>query len=145
MATLPRTATAFWEGALKTGRGGISTPQSGVFTDQRFGFGTRFGEEKGTNPEELIAAAHAGCYSMALGFMLETAGHVVTRIDTQAKLALSVGEAGGPVITGIALIVRGSVPGIDAAQFLEFANNAKANCVVSKALSVPITLDAALV
>ena len=60
MATLPRTATAFWEGALKTGRGGISTPQSGVFADQRFGFGTRFCDEKGTNPEELIAAAHAG-------------------------------------------------------------------------------------
>jgi osmotically inducible protein OsmC len=144
MATLPRTATAFWEGPLKTGRGGISTPQSGVFAEQRFGFGTRFGDEKGTNPEELIAAAHAGCYSMALGFMLETAGFPATRIDTEAKLALSVGEASGPVITGIALTVRGVVPGVDAAKFLEFANNAKANCVVSKALSVPITLDAAL-
>ncbi|MGL6289683.1 MAG: OsmC family protein [Silanimonas sp.] len=144
MATLPRTATAFWEGPLKTGRGGMSTPQSGVFAEQRFGFGTRFGDEKGTNPEELIAAAHAGCFSMALGFMLETAGFPATRIDTEAKLALSVGEASGPVITGIALTVRGVVPGVDSAKFLEFANNAKANCVVSKALSVPITLDAAL-
>jgi osmotically inducible protein OsmC len=76
--------------------------------------------------------------------MLETAGHVVTRIDTEAKLALSVGEASGPAITGIALTVRATVPGLDAATFAEFANNAKANCVVSKALSVPITLDAAL-
>jgi osmotically inducible protein OsmC len=144
MATLPRTATAFWEGPLKTGRGAMSTPQSGVFAEQRFGFGTRFGEEKGTNPEELIAAAHAGCFSMALGFMLETAGHPATRIDTEARLELSVGEASGPVITGIALSVRARVPGIDAAQFAAFAENAKANCVVSKALSVPITLDAAL-
>lgn len=144
MATLPRTATAFWEGPLKTGRGGMSTPQSGVLADQRFAFNTRMGDEKGTNPEELIAAAHAGCYSMALGFMLETAGHPAARIDTQAKVSLSIGEASGPAITGIALTVRATVPGIDAAKFLEFANNAKANCVVSKALSVPITLDAAL-
>lgn len=144
MATLPRTATAFWEGPLKTGRGAMSTPQSGVFADQRFGFGTRFGDEKGTNPEELIAAAHAGCFSMALGFMLETAGFPATRIDTEAKLALSVGEASGPAITGIALTVRATVPGLTAAQFAEFAANAKSNCVVSKALSVPITLDATL-
>lgn len=144
MATLPRTATAFWEGPLKTGRGAISTPQSGLFVDQRFGFGTRFGDEKGTNPEELLAAAHAGCFSMALGFMLETAGFPATRIDTEAKLALSVGEASGPVVTGIALTVRATVPGLDADAFDGFAKNAKANCVISKVLSIPITLDAAL-
>jgi osmotically inducible protein OsmC len=144
MATVPRLATAFWEGPLKTGRGAMSTPQSGVFAEQRFGFGTRFGDEKGTNPEELLAAAHAGCFSMALGFMLETAGHVATRIDTQAKLALLVGEAGGPSVTGIALSVTATVPGLTAAQFAEFAANAKANCVISRALSVPITLDATL-
>lgn len=144
MATLPRTATAFWEGTLKEGRGAMSTPQSGVFAEQRFGFGTRFGDEKGTNPEELIAAAHAGCFSMALGFMLETAGFKATRIDTQANLALAVGEAAGPSITGIALTVRATVPGIDAAQFAEIASNAKSGCVVSRALSVPITLDAHL-
>jgi osmotically inducible protein OsmC len=74
-----RTATAFWEGDLKSGRGAMSTPQSGLFSDQRYSFNTRFGEEKGTNPEELLAAAHAGCFSMALGFMLEKAGHVATR------------------------------------------------------------------
>lgn len=144
MASLPRTATAFWEGPLKTGRGAMSTPQSGIFADQRFGFGTRFGDEKGTNPEELLAAAHAGCFSMALGFMLETAGFPATRIDTEAKLALSVGEASGPAVTGIALTVRATVPGLDAAAFDGFAQNAKANCVISKALSIPITLDAAL-
>ena len=145
MATLPRLATAFWEGTLKEGRGAMSTPQSGVFAEQRFGFGTRFGDEKGTNPEELIAAAHAGCFSMALGFMLETAGFPAARIDTQANLSLAVGEAPGPTITGIALTVRATVPGIDAAKFAEIAANAKSGCVVSRALSVPITLDAQLV
>lgn len=144
MASLPRIATAFWEGPLKTGRGGITTPQSGVFADQRFGFGTRFGDEKGTNPEELLAAAHAGCFSMALGFMLETAGFPATRIDTEARLALQMGEAGGPAVTGIALRVNATVPGLSAAQFAEFAANAKANCVISRALSVPITLEATL-
>lgn len=144
MATVPRIATAFWEGPLKTGRGGISTPQSGVFSDQRFGFGTRFGDEKGTNPEELLAAAHAGCFSMALGFMLETAGFVATRVSTEARAALLVGEAGGPSVTGITLKVSATVPGISADQFAEIAANAKANCVISRVLSVPITLEATL-
>ena len=140
---IKRTGSAQWKGGLKDGKGAIST-ESGALNAHPYGFAARFEGVKGTNPEELIAAAHAGCYSMALGFMLETAGHVVTRIDTEAKLALSVGEASGPAITGIALTVRATVPGLDAATFAEFANNAKANCVVSKALSVPITLDAAL-
>ena len=80
-----RYATAHWQGDLKTGKGAMSTPQSGLFAEQNYSYGTRFGEEKGTNPEELLAAAHAGCFSMALGFMLGNAGHTATRIDTRAR------------------------------------------------------------
>jgi osmotically inducible protein OsmC len=129
-----RYATAHWEGDLKSGRGAMSTPQSGLFADQRYSFNTRFGEEKGTNPEELLAASHAGCFSMALGFMLEKAGHVATRIDTRADVAMETGDA-GPSAT---------VPGISAEAFAAIADNAKANCVISRALGIPVTLDAAL-
>ena len=138
-----RYATAFWEGDLKAGRGAMSTPQSGLFADQRYSFNTRFGEEKGTNPEELLAAAHAGCFSMALGFMLEKAGHVATRIDTKAEVQMETGDA-GPSVTGVNLIVTASVPGIDAAEFAAIADNAKKNCVISRVLSIPVTMTATL-
>ena len=106
-------------------------------------FNSRFGDLKGTNPEELLAAAHAGCFSMALGFMLEKAGHVATRIDSRADVAMETGEA-GPSATGVHLQVRASVPGISAEEFAAIADNAKANCVISRALGIPVTLDAAL-
>ena len=138
-----RYATAHWEGDLKSGRGALSTPQSGLFSEQRYSFNTRFGEEKGTNPEELLAAAHAGCFSMALGFMLEKAGHVAMRIDTRAEVQMETGEA-GPSVTGVNLIVTAKVPGIDAAQFAAVADNAKKNCVISRALGVPVTMQATL-
>jgi osmotically inducible protein OsmC len=138
-----RYATAHWEGDLKSGRGALSTPQSGLFAEQRYSFNTRFGEEKGTNPEELLAAAHAGCFSMALGFMLEKAGHVATRIDTKAEVQMETGDA-GPSVTGVNLVVTASVPGIDAAEFAAIADNAKQNCVISRVLSVPITMNASL-
>ena len=138
-----RTATAFWEGELKTGRGAMSTPQSGLFTDQRYSFNTRFGEEKGTNPEELLAAAHAGCFSMALGFMLEKAGFKATRIDTRAEVQMETGEA-GPSATGVNLVVTASVPGIDQAAFAAIAENAKKNCVISRVLAIPVTMTATL-
>jgi osmotically inducible protein OsmC len=138
-----RHATAHWEGDLKSGRGALSTPQSGLFNEQRYSFNTRFGDEKGTNPEELLAAAHAGCFSMALGFMLEKAGHVATRIDTKAEVQMETGDA-GPSATGVNLIVTATVPGIDAAQFAEIAQNAKKNCVISRVLSIPVTMDARL-
>jgi osmotically inducible protein OsmC len=138
-----RYATAHWEGDLKSGRGALSTPQSGLFAEQRYSFNTRFGEEKGTNPEELLAASHAGCFSMALGFMLEKAGHVATRIDTKAEVQMETGDA-GPSVTGINLIVTASVPGIDAAEFAAIAENAKKNCVISRVLSVPVTMNASL-
>ena len=83
-----RYATAHWEGDLKTGQGRMSTPQSGLFDGTRYSFNTRFGEEKGTNPEELLAAAHAGCFSMALGFILQNAGFIATRIDTRAEVLM---------------------------------------------------------
>ena len=139
-----RYATAHWEGDLKSGRGALSTPQSGLFTEQRYSFNTRFGDEKGTNPEELLAASHAGCFSMALGFMLGNAGHVPTRIDTRAEVTMEPGMDPGPTVTGVNLVVEGKVPGISAEQFQQIAEAAKAGCVVSRALSVPVTLSATL-
>ncbi|MCM2355440.1 MAG: OsmC family protein [Arenimonas sp.] len=138
-----RHATAHWEGDLKTGQGRMSTPQSGLFEGTRYSFNTRFGEEKGTNPEELLAAAHAGCYSMALGFILQNAGHVATRIDTRADVQME--TTPGPHATGVHLTVTASVPGIGADQFAAIANDAKENCVISKVLGIPVTLDARLV
>ena len=137
-----RFATAFWVGDLKTGNGAMSTPQSGLFDGQKYSYNTRFGEEKGTNPEELLAAAHAGCYSMALGFILQNAGFIADRIETRAEATMS--TEGGPSVTGIHLVVRATVPDIDAAAFGDAAENAKKNCVISRVLSVPVTLDATL-
>ncbi len=137
-----RYATAYWEGDLKSGKGAMSTPQSGLFEGQKYSYNTRFGEEKGTNPEELLAASHAGCYSMALGFMLQNAGFVATRIDTRAEASMT--TEGGPTVTGLHLIVRATIPNIDAAKFAEIAETAKKTCVISRVLSVPVTMDAAL-
>lgn len=140
---ISRHATAHWEGDLKHGRGQLATPQSGLMDGTRYGFNSRFGDEKGTNPEELIAAAHAGCFTMALSAKLTEAGHPPTRLDTRADVDLSM--EGGPQIAQIRLKVEGEVPGIDQAKFREIAEDAKANCPVSKALSaVTIELEAQL-
>ena len=138
-----RFATAHWQGDLKTGKGAMSTPQSGLFAEQNYSYNTRFGEEKGTNPEELLAAAHAGCFSMALGFMLGNAGYTATRIGTRAEVQMDT-AGGGPSVVGVHLAVTATVPGIDAAGFAAIADDAKRNCVISRALGVPITLDASL-
>ena len=138
-----RYATAHWQGDLKTGRGAMSTPQSGLFAEQNYSFNTRFGEEKGSNPEELLAAAHAGCFSMALGLLLGNAGHVATRIDTRAEVLMETGEA-GPSAVGVNLIVSATVPGLDAAGFAAIADNAKKNCVISRALAIPVSMEAIL-
>lgn len=138
-----RFATAHWQGDLKTGKGAMSTPQSGLFAEQNYSFNTRFGEEKGTNPEELLAAAHAGCFSMALGFMLGNAGHIATRIDTRADVMLETVD-GGPSVVGVNLTVTASVPTLDAEGFAAIAENAKKNCVISRALGVPVSMDAKL-
>ena len=141
---ISRHATAHWEGDLKTGKGTISTPQSGLLADTRYGFNSRFGDEKGTNPEELIAAAHAGCFTMALSAKLTEAGHPPESLDTRAEVDLSM--EGGPTLSAIRLKLKAKVPGIDEAKFRAVADDAKQNCPVSKALSaVPITLEAELV
>lgn len=140
---ISRHATAHWEGDLKSGMGRLATPQSGLLDDTPYGFNTRFGEVKGTNPEELIAAAHAGCFTMALSARLTEAGFPPASIDTRADVDLSM--EGGPTISAIKLVTRASVPNIDEAKFRAVADDAKQNCPVSKALSaVPITLQAEL-
>lgn len=137
-------AVATWEGKLKEGKGTFKA-QSGVFNGA-FSFGTRFEGKKGSNPEELIAAAHAGCYSMALSAALEKAGHPATRIETRAAVTIETVD-GAPKVTRSALDVRGKVEGIDQAAFQKAADDAKRNCPVSKALqgNVEITLQAKLV
>lgn len=137
-------AVATWEGTLREGKGTFKA-QSGAFSGA-FSFGTRFEGKKGTNPEELIAAAHAGCFSMALSAALEKAGHPVTRIETRAAVTIETVD-GAPTITRSALDVRGKVPGIDQAAFLQAAEGAKKNCPVSKALQgiAAITMEVKLV
>mgnify|MGYP004705963607 CR=1 FL=1 len=137
-----RHASAHWEGDGKSGKGTITT-QSGVLSNNPYGFNTRFENEPGTNPEELIAAAHASCFTMALSAKLGDAGFTPTSLDTEAKVDLSM--EGGPQLSQIRLKVKAVVPGIDAAQFRAIADDAKQNCPVSKALSaVPISLEAEL-
>jgi osmotically inducible protein OsmC len=138
-----RTAEAIWEGDLQNGKGTLRLG-SGAFEGQ-YSFTSRFEEGTGTNPEELIGAAHAGCFSMALSAALAREGHTPTRVQTTAKVKLEkVGDA--MAITGSALECQGEVPGIDEATFLEFAENAKKTCIVSRALgAIEITLDAKLV
>lgn len=138
-----RYATAHWEGDLKSGQGRMSTPQSGLFDGTRYSFNTRFGDEKGSNPEELLAAAHAGCYSMALSFILQNAGHTASRIDTRAEVLMETSP--GPHAVGVHLKVEASVPGLSAEEFAGFADNAKQNCVISRALAIPVTMEAKLV
>ena len=138
---MDRTAEARWEGDLKGGRGRIRLG-SGAF-EGSYSFGTRFEGAPGTNPEELLGAAHAGCFTMALSLFLTTAGHPPTRLETTATVHLNkVGENFS--ITGIDLVTRGTVPGVTAADFQRMAEDAKANCIVSRALSVPMTLTATL-
>lgn len=139
-----RYADARWNGDLQSGKGNISTPQSGLFAEQNFSFKTRFGDEKGTNPEELLAAAHAGCFSMALSAVLGKAGLVPDNISTRAEVTMEPGMDPGPTVTGVNLVVSANVPGIDAAAFEQIAQQAKAGCVISRALAVPVTLQATL-
>ena len=136
-------AVAVWEGKLRDGKGSFKA-QSGVFSGS-FSFGTRFEGKKGSNPEELIAAAHAGCFSMALSSALEKAGHPATRIETRAEVTLEMVD-GAPKITRSVLDVRGKVDGIDQAAFQQAAEGAKKNCPVSKALqgNVEIRMEAKL-
>jgi osmotically inducible protein OsmC len=139
---MKRNASAVWTGGLKDGRGIISS-DSGVLSDTQYSFSTRFENGKGTNPEELIASAHAGCFSMALSAQLGTMGLTPERIATTASVSLDkVGD--GFAITAVHLTVKAKVPGADAPQFQTAANNAKAGCPVSKVLNATITMEATL-
>ena len=134
-----RTATARYDGLGKEGRGHVSL-QSGVLTEQPYSFGNRFGEEPGTNPEELIAAAHAACFTMALSFQLAGAGYADGTLETIAKVKLEK-DGDGFKVSRSDLVLEASVPGIDAARFEELAQAAKAGCPVSKLLNAEITLE----
>lgn len=139
---IKRNASAQWNGGLKDGKGTISTP-SGVLSNTQYSFSTRFEDGIGTNPEELIAAAHAGCFSMALSAQLTNAGTPPESIQTTANLTMEKLEAGF-TITAIHLDVTATVPGVDQAAFETAANNAKAGCPVSRVLNATITMDAKL-
>lgn len=137
--TIHKKGQAHWQGDIKEGKGLIST-ESGALKDQPYGFNTRFEGKAGTNPEELIGAAHAGCFSMALSLILGEAGHVPESIDTTAVVALDKVD-GGFAITGVALNSKVKVPGIDKGKFDELIQQAKAGCPVSKLLKAEITLE----
>ena len=139
-------ASVHWEGAGKAGQGQIST-ETGALKNYPYGFASRFGDDrKGTNPEEIVGAAHAACFTMAFAFACEKAGIATQTIDTTAKVRLAK-EGEGFKIDRIALTLTASVPGLDKAQFQKIAADAKANCPLSKALTgVPeVTLEATLV
>ncbi len=139
---MTRTASAHWAGGLKDGKGSVST-QSGVLKDAQYSFSTRFENGIGTNPEELIAAAHAGCFSMALSAELGRAGMTPESIDTTAALTLEKTDAGF-TITTIHLETNVKMPGADRQKFEEVAQSAKKNCPVSRVLNATITLAANL-
>ncbi|WP_027136142.1 OsmC family protein [Geminicoccus roseus] len=134
--------SAVWQGGIKDGKGSIST-KSGALDSAPYGFGSRFEGKSGTNPEELIGAAHAGCFSMALSKMLGDAGFTADQINTQADVTLDK-QGEGFAITKVHLTLKAKVPGIDQAKFQEIAGQAKAGCPVSKVLNAEISLDASL-
>lgn len=136
---MKRSASAMWNGDLKSGKGTIST-DSGVLTNTQYSFSTRFENGAGTNPEELIAAAHAGCFSMALSAQLGEAGLVAQSIHTTATVTLEK-TGGGFSITAVDLQTTARIPGADQQAFEKAAENAKAGCPVSKLLNAKITLD----
>ena len=135
--------TAKWQGGLKDGKGTIST-KSGALTDYPYGFASRFEGKPGTNPEELIGGAHAGCFTMALSLILEQAGFKAEEMNTKAEITLAK-QGDGFAITKSQLTLRAKIPGIDNAKFQELAGMAEKGCPVSKVLNCEIALDAALV
>jgi osmotically inducible protein OsmC len=134
--------SAVWQGGIKEGKGAIST-RSGALKDYPYGFSSRFEGKPGTNPEELIGAAHAGCFTMALSLMLGEAGLTAERMETKADVTLDKVDD-GYAITAVHLTLKAKIPGADQARFEELAAKAKAGCPVSKLLKAEITLDATL-
>lgn len=137
-----RKGSAVWSGGLKDGKGTIST-ESGALDQYPYGFAARFEGKKGTNPEELLGAAHAGCFTMALSLILGEAGLTATEMSTAAKVTLEQVE-GGFAITAVHLTLKARIPGADQKTFEELAGKAKAGCPVSKLFKTDITLDATL-
>ncbi len=139
---MKRTATAIWNGGLKDGKGSIST-ESGVLSSTQYSFTTRFEDGKGTNPEELIAAAHAGCFSMALSAQLGNDGKTAEKIETEAAVTLLKTDAGF-TITAVHLKVRGKITGMTPPEFQKYAEAAKTGCPVSRVLKADITMETKL-
>jgi osmotically inducible protein OsmC len=139
---IKRRGSAAWQGGIKDGRGTIST-ESGALNAYPYGFASRFEGQRGSNPEELIAAAHASCFTMALSKILGEAGLTAERMDTAAEVKLEKLDAGF-AITAVHLVLKAKIPGTDRTTFESLAAKAKAGCPVSKALKADITLDAAL-
>ncbi|WP_028080073.1 OsmC family protein [Solimonas soli] len=139
---IERSGSAVWRGGLKDGRGAIST-QSGALKEHPYGYASRFEGVAGTNPEELIGAAHAGCFTMALSLMLGEAGLKAEKLETRAFVTLEQGEGGFSIPT-IRLVLKAKIPGTDDATFQSIAAKAKAGCPVSKVLRADITLEATL-
>jgi osmotically inducible protein OsmC len=138
-----RKAKAVWRGTGRSGSGNLST-DSGVLAETPYSFSTRFENGKGTNPEELIAAAHAGCFTMAVAFRLQSAGYTPTDLETEAAVTLEP-EGQGFRISQSALTLRARVPNLGEAAFAEMADDAEKNCPVSKVLNAAVTLDAKLI
>lgn len=141
---MKRSASAVWQGSLKTGKGTISSP-GGALKNTEYSFGSRFESGAGTNPEELIAAAHSGCFAMAFSATLGEAGFTPERVDVTAEVSLDNVPPAGWTVTASHLILKAKVPGIDAAKFEELAGKAKAGCPISRLLNAKITLAATLV
>lgn len=141
---MKRTASAVWTGSLKAGKGALTAP-GGALKNTEYSFGSRFESGAGTNPEELIAAAHAGCFAMALSAALGEAGFTPTSLDATAEVTLDNVPPAGWTVTTSHLVMKAKIPGIDAAKFGEIAAKAKAGCPISRLLNATITLDAQLV
>ena len=141
---MKRTAQAVWNGSLKEGKGTLTAP-GGALKNTPYSFSMRFENAPGTNPEELIAAAHSGCFAMALSAELGNAGFKPDQLDATAEVTLENVPQKGWTVTSSHLVLKAKIPQIDAAKFNELANKAKTNCPISKLLNTNITLDAKLV
>jgi osmotically inducible protein OsmC len=139
-----RKANAVWRGTGRDGAGDLSTAST-VLNRTPYSYRTRFEDEPGTNPEELLAAAHAGCFTMALAFALQQAGLTAEELSTEAAVSLDPADGGGFKISKSALTLRAKIPGLDDGKFQELAKGAEQNCPVSKVLNAEITLDAQLI
>ncbi len=141
---MKRTASAVWQGSLKTGKGTLTAP-GGALKQTEYSFGSRFESGAGTNPEELIAAAHAGCFAMAFSAMLGTENITPERVEVTAEVSLDNVPPAGWTVTASHLVMKATIPGLDPAKFQEVAAKAKAGCPISRLLNATITLDATLV